>query len=215
MGKISFISLFLLTILLKEKAYALPQDWPCNPIEVYKQSVLSDEGDDFEYRYQGETGGFVLNIDLAGSHTYPTLFANCGTAGCFGNVKEKLTRRTEVLRFFCEEYNDDYTKVKCVAGFGDEAYFEEKDEGEYVLHYCTDDLSKILSFNKFDCERCHCRMSWYDGDVKKEPGNLMMACDFKEKKAHCFTLNGYTEQPGLDRRIDDFENCVGFEKYPS
>lgn len=207
--KRSVLILGLMMSLFAGEVYALPQDWPCNPVEVYKQSVLRDDGDDFEYHYQGETGGFVLDIDLEGSYTYPTLFANCGTAGCFGSITENATGRTELLRFFCEEYNDDYTKVKCVVGFGDEAYFEEEKEGEYVLHYCSDDMSKTLKFNKSDCEGCHCKMSWYEGDVKKEPGDFNMACEFVEKKAHCLTANGYTEQPDLNRNMDDFHNCVG------
>ena len=209
MRKTSLVFLFFVMCLFADKAYALPQDWPCFPIEVYKQSVLSDDGDSFEYHYQGETGGFVLDIDLEGSHTYPTLFANCGTAGCFGNITEKETSRTELLRFFCEEYSDDYTKVKCVVGFGDEVIFDEENEGQYVLRYCSDDMRKTLKFNKSDCEQCHCKMSWYEGDVKKEPGDLMMACEFVQKKAHCFTSDDYTEQPDLNRSMEDFENCVG------
>jgi hypothetical protein len=96
-----------------------------------------------------------------------------------------------------------------VVGFGDEAYFDEEKEGEYVLHYCSDDKVQTVRFNKSDCEGCHCKMSWYEGDVKKEPGDFSMACEFVEKKAHCLTANGYTEQPDLNRSIADFEKCVG------
>ena len=47
---------------------------------------------------------------------FPTSFANCSNSGCFGKIMETPTGKTEHLRFFCEEYNDDYWEI-CMEKF--------------------------------------------------------------------------------------------------
>ena len=93
------------------RAYALPQDWPCFGIEVEKYKTVSNADGIFEYAYKGEKNGYVLDINLSVFSDFPTSFANCGNSGCFGKITKTTTDRTEYLRFFFEEYNDDYTKV--------------------------------------------------------------------------------------------------------
>lgn len=191
-------------------ACALPQDWPCEAIEVIKTDVISDAKDDFEYRYYGETDKYILDVNLSGSHQYPLLFANCGTSGCSGIIKEKSTGRAENLRFFCEEHSDDFVKVKCAVGFGEEAVFDKRNDNEYVVHYCADDFNKMLYFNLNECKKCHCIMHWADGE-KNISGEYMMGCTKEQDKIHCFTYGGYEEWCDFKNDIKDYENCVGLK----
>ena len=203
-------SLFMLLFIIScGKAYALPQDWPCFGIEVKKYKTVSNVDGVFEYAYKGEKDGYVLNINLSGFSDFPTSFANCGNSGCFGKITETTTGRTEHLRFFCEEYNDDYTKVTCYAGLGEEIIFDEENNNNYVVHYCSDNLQKTLRFNVNDCNKCHCTMYWYDGNKKNESGNYGIACRKDGNKAQCFTYYGYEAWRDFKNKDDDFQNCVG------
>ncbi len=200
----------LLLILSCGTAYALPQDWPCFGIEVKKYKVIKDIGDNYEYSYKGEKGGYLLDIDLAGYHSLPASFADCGTAGCFGTITEMTTGRTESLRFFCEKDNDDI-KVICYVGLGEEVIFDSIENENYVVHYCSNDMQKTLRFNLSDCDKCHCTMYWYDGAVKNTIGEYNMACKKEENRAHCFTYYGYEMWRDFQNKDYDFKNCVNLE----
>lgn len=117
---------FILSLWFCGEACALSQGWPCFEFELEKKGVIQDTDDEFEYVYWGEKDGYVVEINLFGSHQYPTLFANCGTAGCGGVITEKSTGKTENLSFFCEKYNEDFAKVSCFIGGGNEAVFDEE-----------------------------------------------------------------------------------------
>ena len=199
----------LLCVVFCGRAYALPQDWPCFGIEVEKYKTVSDADGLFEYAYKGEKDGYVLNINLSGFSDFPTSFADCGNSGCFGKITETVTGRTEHLRFFCEEYNDDYTKVTCYAGLGEEIIFDKEDDSNYVVHYCSDNTQKTLRFNINNCDKCYCKMYWYDGNIKDTTGNYGMACKKEENKAHCFTYYGYETWRNFQNNVDDFQNCIG------
>ena len=205
-------SLFILLFaIFCGKAYALSQDWPCFGIEVEKYKTISDVNGIFEYAYKGEKDGYVLNINLSGFSNFPTSFADCGNSGCFGTITENATGRTENLSFFCEEYNDDYTKVTCYAGLGEEVVFDKENNNSYAVHYCSDDAQKILRFNIEDCNKCYCTMYWYDGNKRRTPGNYGMACKKQGSKAHCFTYYGYEAWRDFKNKVDDFKNCVGLD----
>lgn len=201
----------LLCVVFCGKAYALPQDWPCFGIQVEKYKTVSDADGIFEYTYKGEKDGYVLNINLSGFSDFPTSFADCGNSGCFGIITETATGRTEHLRFFCEEYNDDYTKVTCYAGLGEEVIFEKEDDKNYVVHYCSDNSQKTLRFNLNDCDKCYCKMYWYEGNIKDTTGSYGMACKKEENKAHCFTNYGYESWRNFQNKVDDFQNCIGLD----
>ena len=62
-------------------------------------------------------------------------------------MSENKTGKSENLRFFCENYSDDYSKVKCSIAKGDEFIFN-KINGTYQANYCSDDKTKILIFDK-------------------------------------------------------------------
>ena len=207
--KIKF--LFLLIVFSCGTAYALPQDWPCFGIEVEKYKVIKAMDDNYKYSYKGEKNGYFLDIDLSGYYSFPTSFADCGTAGCFGTITEKSTGRRESLKFFCEDYNDDYTKVVCHVGFGEEVIFDGTENGNYVVHYCSDDKQKTLHLNLSDCNKCHCTMYWYDGTIKNTTGEYNMACKKEKNRIHCFTYSGYETWRGFQNKDDDFKNCVNLE----
>jgi len=190
------------------RAVALPQDWPCFEFELEKKNVIQDTDDDFEYTYSGETKGFVVDINLFGSHKFPQTFARCGTSGCQGIITEKNTGKTENLRFFCEKHNEGFTKVSCFVGLGDEAVFDEESENNYALHYCPDDMEKTLKFSVHDCKKCHCEMHWHNGENKDETGIWAMSCRKEGKKAHCFTYYGYENWRNFENEQNDFDECV-------
>lgn len=191
------------------KAFALPQDWPCFEIKVNKIAVIQDSADDFEYVYHGERGNYVVDINLMGERQIPNSFANCGTAGCGGMITDKATGKSEELNFFCEEYTEDYTKVKCGIGKGDEFVFDKISAEEYAVRYCSDDKTKTLRFNQADCQRCHCVMKWYNNEKEDLEGQLSMGCLFENVQAHCFTYNGYEKWQNFETNPDDFTNCLG------
>lgn len=191
--------------------YALPQDWPCFGIQLKKHNIIKETKDNFEYSYLGETDKYIVKINLSGSHIFPTLFANCGTAGCNGIITEKETNKNETLRFFCDEYSKDYTKVACHIGFGGEAYFNKDNKNNFILHYCSDNPEKTLRFNLSDCNNCHCKMYWYDHGIKEKTGNFTMACKNEKNQAHCFTYYGYEEWRNFENKEKDYDNCVGLE----
>ena len=195
-GYVNFLVLILIisaTLSLScGEVKALPQDWPCYDFELYKVEIIKEDIEEFEYGYTGETNGYIVNINLLGFHKYPNLFANCGTAGCSGEIINKATQKTENLRFFCENYNEDFSKVTCNISKGDEFIFE-KTNNQYVAYYCTDNKSKTIIFNKNECDDSRCVMYWVDNNIKNESTNLKMSCHFDEQKAHCFTNNGYDD----------------------
>ena len=198
------IILILFIVLSCGRVYALPQDWPCFALKVEKYETISDNNGVFEYAYKGDTKGYSLNINLSGSSKFPTSFANCGNTGCVGTITEKNTGRKEDLNFFC----DGYTKVTCYVGLGEDAVFHSTGNGNYVVNYCLDDKQKTLRFNLKDCDECHCKMYWYDGEVKKAIGEYSMACKKEENKARCFTYYGYESWRHFQNEDNDFENCV-------
>jgi len=205
--KISYVIFFV--GLSCDRADALSQDWPCEEFYVYKTGVINDSDNEFEYSYKGETSKYIIDINLLGSHLFPNLFANCGTSGCLGTITEKSTTKSDSLRFFCEEYNEDYTKAKCHISFGDEAIFAKESKNSYSVHYCADNPKKILRFNVSDCEKCHCLAYWYDEDSKNMLGSILMACKIEKTKAHCFTYSGYEQWQNFNNNAEDYENCVG------
>ncbi len=172
---------------------------------------ISEANGVFEYAYEGEKGGYNLKINLSGSSFSDALFANYGSSGCQGIITEISTGRSEKLKFFCEEYNDDYTLVTCYVGLGEEVIFDRVGNENYVVHYCSDDKQKTLRFNIADCEKCHCTMYWYEGEIRKQVGRYDMACKQEEDKAHCFTYYGYEAWRDFLNQDDDFKQCVGLD----
>lgn len=189
-------------------AFALPQDWPCFGIEVEPSEIINNSEDYFEYIYKGEEKGYSLSVNLSGYRDVPSSFANCGNSGCVGIITEMATNRTESLRFFCEKYNDDYTKVTCNIVFGEEVIFDNMKNGNYEVQYCSDNKKKIMRFNLSDCKKCHCTMYWYDENDKDKVYQNEMACKKEGNKAHCFTYYGYEVWQNFQNEDDDFKNCV-------
>ena len=206
-GYVNFQSLILtISIVLGlsyGKADALPQDWPCFDFELNKVEVIADNKDEFEYKYKGETSLYTIEINLIGNYQDLNLFANCGSAGCGGTISENKTGKSENLRFFCENYSDDYSKVKCSIVKGDEFIFNQIN-GTYQANYCSDDKTKILIFDKNKCNDCHC-VIYGKNDTQTL---LKMGCDFRDNVAHCFSYIGYEEWRNFENNENDFKNCV-------
>lgn len=206
-GYVNFQSLILtISIVLGlsyGKANALPQDWPCFDFELNKVEVIADNKDEFEYKYKGETSLYTIEINLIGNYQDLNLFANCGSAGCGGTISENKTGKSENLRFFCENYSDDYSKVKCSIVKGDEFIFNQIN-GTYQANYCLDDKTKILTFDKNKCDNCHC-VIYGKNDTQTL---LKMGCDFRDNVAHCFSYAGYEEWRNFENNENDFKNCV-------
>ena len=190
------------------KVNALPQDWPCSYFELEKVDTIKDKDDIFEYKYRGETDNYTIDLILEGNHVYPQLFANCGTSGCGGVLSENKTGKSENLRFFCENYSDDYSKIKCSIAKGDEFIFNQI-SGIYQVNYCSDDKTKILTFDRNKCNSCHCVI--YEKDEVQI--QLKMGCDFKDNMAHCFSYSGYEEWRNFNNKEYDFKNCVNLRFY--
>ena len=189
------------------KALALPQDWPCFNFELKKIGVIEDSKSEFEYIYYNETSEYTININLMGNHQIPNLFANCGTAGCSGIIVDKINNKSEELRFFCENYSANYSKVNCIIGKGDEFIFKKIND-KYIAHYCSNDKTKILSFDKNECNKCHCLIYENDKANKNLQTQLKMGCKFDNKTAHCFSNTGYEQWRNFEHNNDDFKNCI-------
>ena len=206
-GYVNFQSLILtISVVLGlsyGKADALPQDWPCFDFELNKVEVIADNKDEFEYKYKGETSLYTIEINLNGNYQDLNLFANCGSAGCGGTISENKTGKSENLRFFCENYSDDYSKVKCSIVKGDEFIFN-KINGTYQANYCLDDKTKILTFDKNKCDNCHCVIY----GINDAQTLLKMGCDFRDNVAHCFSYIGYEEWRNFENNENDFKHCV-------
>lgn len=182
---------------------ASPQDWPCSDFELNKTNIVAENEVEFEYKYIGKTSLYTVEINLIGNHQYPNLFANCGTSGCGGVISENKTGKSENLKFFCENYSNDYSKVKCGIAKGDEFIFNQI-KGTYQVNYCLDDKTKILTFDKNKCNDCHCVIHEKDDSQTQ----LKMGCDFRDNTAHCFSYNGYEEWRNFENKENDFKNCV-------
>lgn len=209
-AKIQFCLICLFTTFCG-RVFALPQDFPCHEFELRKVQAISETAQDFEYAYRSRNDGYILETKLFGSHNSPTLFANCGTSGCGGIITDIKTGKSESVRLECATVDEaNYENIRCHVIKGDEFIFD-KEHDEYVAHYCPDNKKLSLQFQLFDCKKCHCKMSWYDGDKKKEAGSWEMGCKIETNQAHCFTNNGYDEWRNFEFETNDFQDCVGLE----
>ena len=109
----------------------------------------------------------------------------------------------------CNFYEDCVTHIKCTVKNGRYFIFDKEDDSNYVVHYCSDNTQKTLRFNINNCDKCYCKMYWYDGNIKDTTGNYGMACKKEENKAHCFTYYGYETWRNFQNNVDDFQNCIG------
>jgi len=204
------VSLFCVVLFVCGRAFALSQDWPCFEFEMKKVQTISENNQEFEYGYQGERKGYLLTVNLSGFADEKTSFADCGTTGCRGIITEIKTNKSEVVRLECYAIDNNYENVRCHISSADEFVFH-KENGEYVVNYCSDAPQRTLRFKHSDCKGCHCKMFWYDDGKKDKTGNWDMGCRIEGDQSHCFTYNGYEEWRNFENKEQDFQNCIGLK----
>ena len=201
-------SLFCFGWFICGSAFALSQDWPCFEFKMKKTKTIREDSQGFEYSYSGEKNGYLLTVNLLGDTISPTSFANCGTTGCQGSIMEIKTGKTDAVRLDCFTDNENYENVQCNITGADEFIFH-KENGEYVVNYCSNEPQRTLRFKISDCKGCHCKMFWYNGDKRNIIGHWEMGCIIQENQAHCFSYNGYEEWRKFENKEQDFQNCIG------
>lgn len=94
------------------KAWALPEQWSCDDIQVIKVKEFyeDDECTIYTKEYYGKSQGFSLNITLGGIKGYPYSVTQCGSAGCLGKITNIKTNQSKSFRFDCS-LNDEEGKV--------------------------------------------------------------------------------------------------------
>ena len=103
--------------------------------------------------------------------------------------------------------------AKCHIRKGEEVVFTEESNENYVLHYCSDDKQKTLRFNKSDCNKCHCRIYDYEGNVRQNTRSNVLGCKKDKDEIYCMTGNVYVEKYNPTGEIDDFKNCVNLTSF--
>ena len=204
--------LILFIILSCGEVYALPQDWPCKTFVLNEYHRIENNAFTINNIYRGQDDNYALEVNMYWQAKKG--IADCGTSGCSGKIKNLRTGKTESLRFFCETLEDKkYDKAKCYIDGIYEYIFDSDANGNYIVHYCPDNLQKTLRFNKTDCNKCHCKMFWYDSEIKNETGYYEMACKKEENKAHCFNYYEYETWRNFENADDDYKNCVGLSEF--
>ncbi|MBP3687546.1 MAG: hypothetical protein J6J35_04175 [Alphaproteobacteria bacterium] len=207
LNKLTIISCFLCG-----KAIALPQDWPCEEFIVEKNQITEQSATDTTYLYKGQTGNYFLEIELTQDKNFPALFADCGTHGCPGTLKELTSKRQENINFFCETIiENDYNKIKCFAGGGDEYLLTKATDNIYQTKICSSENSHTIQLDLSTCNQCHCILSYYDKNNIKQAGTWSMNCTRESPtQIRCFTSDGYTAWRNYDyiNATQDFQNCI-------
>lgn len=99
-------------------AFALPQDWPCEEIDL---NVVGD-GQEWGHKFQGNNGRYEITIpNFDESEEQPHIY-NCGSGGCPGIIKNLETGKSENMRFDCL-LNQQEKSLRCY----------RMDGGEYLL----------------------------------------------------------------------------------
>ncbi len=200
--------IFVCSILFCYTVNALPQDWPCGEFAVSKGELLAEDEDSVEYIYRGSKDTYQIEVPLWIDKAEPFRFADCGSHGCSGTVKDTANHAQETVSFFCEENNkDNFDKASCYIGGNDELIFSASNN-VYISKSCKG--SEIYS--RIDLQKCHdcrCIAEYFDKNGAKRQGVLPLNCTRETKdKIHCYTYNGY-ENAALGT-MEDFKNCTDF-----
>ena len=194
--------LILFTVFSCGKVYALPQDWTCKDFVLNEYQRIENGEFTINSIYRGQDNDYALEVNMYWQAEKG--IADCGTSGCLGTIKNTKTGKVESLRFFCEILEDKkYDKAKCYIGGIYEYIFNSDEKGNYIVHYCPDDMQKTLRFNKSNCDKCHCTMYRYDGKIKDKNSHYEMACKKEENKAHCFNYYEYEAWRNFENADND------------
>lgn len=180
-------------------AFALPQDWPCDKIELH----IAAQKDAESFTFKGKNKEYALVIDNFVLDVDNPISYNCGAAGCLGTITDLKTQKSEELNFECS-INDSKDILTCGQYITDEYLFTKYNNNEYRVNLCN---SYFLSIQLNDCTDCFC----VTHNSKSLLHNKELICN-KENEQHlrCFTYYGY-ENYIDNATIDKYNNCVGMK----
>lgn len=180
------------------KAFALPQDWSCDEIDL---NVVAD-GSEWGHKFQGNNGLFEIMIDNF-DETEPYVY-NCGNSGCLGTIKNLKTGEHENMRFDCL-YNAQQKSLRCYRIDGDEYLLTKVSDDEYRVQLCG---SYFKYLNISQCLGCKCILR--DSRGAQESSDKEMNCNREsDDKLRCFSYDGYEKWRDFKNKDEDFEECRG------
>ncbi len=198
--KNSFLFFFLGLVFTCGKAYALPQDWPCDAVDL---NIIS-KGVEWGHMFQGNDGLYEITIhNFDGNEEQPHVY-NCGNSGCLGTMKNLKTGTSENMRFDCL-FNSQKKSLRCSRIDGDEYLLTKESCGEYRVQLCGG-YYKYLDINQ--CVGCSCVLQ--DSRGKQVSSDMKVNCTRESNdKLRCFSYDGYESWCNFENKDQDFENCIG------
>ena len=146
------------------KAFALPQDWSCDEIDL---NIVAN-GSEWGHKFQGNNGLFEITIDnFDGDKPY---VYSCGNSGCWGTIKNLKTGKHEDMRFDCL-YDAQQKSLRCYRIDGDEYLLTKVSDGKYQVRLCE---SYYKSLNISQCLGCECVLQ--DSRGKQAASDIKMNC---------------------------------------
>ncbi len=193
--------LIMTLMLLCGNAYALPQDWPCDKIELDFIEVLPSDYDDEEHLYRGNNGEYEITIKFY-INPYNQL-PDIGTAGFEGYIKNLKTGKEEHMEFGCN-FTAPKEKMICTRVDEDEYLLTKYSEDEYRVELCG-------SYNRYiklsECNKCACIIRC--ANSQRCGSDNKIACTREDENTiRCFSPHGYEHWRDYRNKIDDYKNCV-------
>lgn len=198
--KNSLLAFFLSMVFACGRAFALPQDWPCEEIELY----IVGKGQEWGHKFQGNNGLYEITIqNFDETEEQPHMY-NCGNVGCLGTVKNLETGKSENMRFDCL-LNRQKKSLRCHRVEGGEYLLTRASASKYQVQLCGA-YYKYLDINQ--CSACKCIVK--DSRGEQAASDMEMNCKREnEDNLRCFTYAGYENWRNFEDKDEDFENCVG------
>lgn len=144
-------------------AEALPQDWPCEAIEVAEVGQATDVGDLVRVTYAGERGNVRMKVDFyaeAGKTDF-----DCGNQGCSGEFENVVSGEREAMDFYCEEREEKH--VFCYPVNWRVWRLDVVSGGHYAMTMCDGRVSYTLNLEDCDKEQCVLRKKAEDGSEQR------------------------------------------------
>ena len=193
-----YLLVLFIAIFICGKANALPQDWPCDEIDL---NIVA-KGSEYGHKFQGNNGLFEITIDNF-DEKEPQIY-NCGNSGCLGTIKNLKTGKYENMRFDCL-YNTQQKSLRCYRIDGDEYLLTKVSGDKYQVQLCE---SYYKSLNISQCLGCECVLQ--DSRGKQAASDIKMNCMREnDTSIRCFSYDGYEKWRNFENKDGDFERCIG------
>ena len=181
------------------KANALPQDWPCDEINLN----IIGKGNEWGHKFQGNNGKYEITIHNFDENENQPHIYNCGNSGCLGTMKNLKTGKSENMRFDCL-FNTQKKLLRCYRIDGEEYLLTKVSAEKYQVHLCNN-YYKFLNINQ--CSGCKCTLQ--DSRGKQKASDIQMNCTREsDNKLRCFSYEGYESWRNFKNKDEDFENCI-------